>query len=188
MRRSDKPLDNIRIASPCSANWDEMFGDDRKRYCGECKLNVYNLSDMTRRDAENLLIASEGRLCVRYYRRADGTVLTRNCPVGLQAVKRRVSRVATAAFSMIAGLFTGVLAFNWLKEPSTPALQGVMVAPETTTGKSVPQIGEVPGMYKVDPVDTLEEPLTGQMVLGVPEVRSAPKTKVLRKGAKLGHR
>jgi hypothetical protein len=32
MRRFDNPLDNIRIASPCSANWDEMFGDDRNAF------------------------------------------------------------------------------------------------------------------------------------------------------------
>jgi len=180
MRRSDNPLDNIRIASPCSANWDEMFGDNRKRFCGDCKLNVYNLSDMTRRDAENLLIASEGRLCVRYYRRADGTVLTQDCPVGWQAVKRRASRVATAAFSMVAGLLSGVFAFNLLHEPSVPVSQGVMIAPGGF-GKTVPQVGEVPGMYKVDPVDTIEEPLTGQMVMGKPYVPSAPKTKVFTK-------
>ena len=96
MRRFDNPLDNIRIASPCSANWDEMFGDDRKRFCGECKLNVYNLSNMNRQDAENLIINSEGRLCVRFFRRADGTILTQNCPVGWQAVKKEASKVATA--------------------------------------------------------------------------------------------
>lgn len=122
MRQFNNPLDNIRIASPCKADWNEMYGDERKRHCGECKLNVYNLSDMTRREAENLLINSEGRLCVRFYRRTDGTVLTKNCPVGWQAVKQRVSRVATAAFSMIAGLFSGIYAFNLLAEdPQTPA-------------------------------------------------------------------
>ena len=112
MRKFTNPLDNIQVASPCSADWNEMYGNDRKRFCGDCKLNVYNLSDMTRQEAENLLMSSEGRLCVRFFRRADGTVLTKNCPVGWQAVKHRVSRVTTAAFSIFAGLFTGVLGFN----------------------------------------------------------------------------
>lgn len=115
MRKFTNPLDNIHVASPCSANWDEMFGDDRKRHCGDCKLNVYNLSNMTRREAEDLLVNSEGRLCVRFFRRADGTVLTKNCPVGWQAVKRRMSRIATAAFSMVAGIFGGIFAFNLFK-------------------------------------------------------------------------
>ncbi len=131
MSRSNIPLDNIHIASPCPANWDEMYGDDRKRFCGDCKLNVYNLSDMTRREAEDLLIDSEGRLCVRYFRRADGTILTKNCPVGWAKVKQRVSRVATAAFSMVAGLFTGVFAYNLVQDKSPGMVQGgITVVPK----------------------------------------------------------
>src|SRR5262245_26402928 len=108
MSRFDTPLNNIKIASPCSANWDTMFGNERKRFCGECKLNVYNISGMTRKDAESLLEQSEGRLCVRYYRRADGTILTRDCPVGWARVKRRASIIATAALSMIVTFIAGL--------------------------------------------------------------------------------
>jgi hypothetical protein len=85
-----------------------MIGTDRKRFCGQCKLNVYNLSGMTLPEAEELLTQSEGRLCVRYYRRADGTILTKDCPVGWAKVKERVSRVATAALSLLMTLFAGV--------------------------------------------------------------------------------
>lgn len=108
MRNFTNPLDNIRVASPCSADWNQMYGNDRKRFCADCKLNVYNLSEMTRDEAESFLMASEGRVCVRYFRRADGTVLTRNCPVGLRAAVRRVSRAATAAFSLVVGVFLGL--------------------------------------------------------------------------------
>ncbi len=76
-----------------------MTGDDRVRHCQECKLNVYNLSEMTRKDAESLIARSEGRLCVRFYRRADGTILTRDCPRGLRALTDRVSRMAGAILS-----------------------------------------------------------------------------------------
>src|SRR5688500_9147389 len=65
-------LDNIRIASPCSADWSKMTGDERTRHCGDCKKNVYNLSEMTRDEAETLILAKEGRLCVRYFQRKDG--------------------------------------------------------------------------------------------------------------------
>ena len=108
MSSKQSPLNNIHIASPCSADWAGMIGTDRKRYCGECKLNVYNLSGMSTTEAEDLLTQSEGRLCVRYFRRADGTILTKNCPVGWAKVKERVSRVATAAFSLLMTLFAGV--------------------------------------------------------------------------------
>ena len=75
-------LENVRVASPCQTSWEKMQGDDRVRHCQECKLNVYSLSEMTRKDAERLIAKSEGRLCVRFYRRADGTILTRDCPKG----------------------------------------------------------------------------------------------------------
>ncbi|MEP6848793.1 MAG: hypothetical protein ABI999_08040 [Acidobacteriota bacterium] len=125
MKNVPSPLDNIRVASPCPADWNQMFGNDRKRFCGQCKLNVYNLSDMTRAEAEALLLNSEGRrLCVRYYQRADGTVLTQNCPVGWQAAKRRASNIVTAAFSVVAGLITGILGFNFLQGQAEPRTAG----------------------------------------------------------------
>src|SRR5262249_26122451 len=67
----------------------------------ECKLNVYNLSEMTPAEAERLIARREGRLCVHYYCRADGTILTRNCPRGLRAVGERISRIAAAVLSAI---------------------------------------------------------------------------------------
>lgn len=115
MQNFTNPLENIKIASPCSANWNEMYGNERKRYCGECKLNVFNLSDMTQTEAENFLINAEGRVCIKFYRRADGTVLTQNCPVGWQNVKKKVSRRAKAFVALFAGIFGGVFAFNQFK-------------------------------------------------------------------------
>lgn len=103
------PLDDIHIASPCPANWDEMYGDHRKRFCGDCKLNVYNISGMTRLEAESLITNADGRLCVRIYRRADGTVLTADCPVGWEKLKQRTKVYATAVASLLMALFTGVL-------------------------------------------------------------------------------
>ena len=115
MQNFSNPLENIKIASPCKANWNEMLGDERKRYCSECKLNVYNLSDMTKNEAENFLINSEGRVCVKFYRRADGSVLTRDCPVGWQAFKKKVSRRVRAFASVCTGIFGGIFAFNQLQ-------------------------------------------------------------------------
>ncbi len=108
MNKFTNPLDNIKIASPCSADWNAMIGNERSRHCGDCKLNVYNLSGMTRFDAENLLLQAEGRVCVRYFRRADGTVLTKDCPVGWAAVKHRVSKTATAFASLVFAALSGI--------------------------------------------------------------------------------
>jgi hypothetical protein len=102
------PLKRVRVSVPCAAEWERMRGDERVRFCERCELNVYNLSALTRREAEALVTRTEGRLCVRFYRRADGTIITRNCPTGLARLKRRVSRAASAAAAAGFGLFAGV--------------------------------------------------------------------------------
>ena len=108
MARFRNPLDHVRVAAPCESDWDQMIGDERVRFCGQCSLNVYNLSSMTRSDAGSLIARTEGRLCVRFYRRRDGSIITRDCPVGLRAIRRRVSSVAMAIGSMVLGLFAGL--------------------------------------------------------------------------------
>ncbi|HEY2169141.1 MAG TPA: carboxypeptidase-like regulatory domain-containing protein [Candidatus Angelobacter sp.] len=95
-------LSNLRVAAPCSADWNQMAGDDRIRHCSQCNLNVYNLSAMTTCEAEELVSRREGRTCVRFYQRKDGTMLTQNCPVGWKIVVRKISRVAGIALSVMA--------------------------------------------------------------------------------------
>ena len=108
MSASRSPLDNIKIASPCTADWKFMLGNDLVRYCGQCDKNVYNLSAMTREQAESLIRHMEGRLCVRYYMRRDGTVLNADCPVGLRAVRQRVRRITTAIFAVLVSFFANL--------------------------------------------------------------------------------
>ena len=82
-------LDQLRIAKPCPASWDEMRGDDKKRFCTQCEHNVYNLSEMTRAEATDLIEQSESRVCVRMYIRQDGILMTRDCGKPESAPKRR---------------------------------------------------------------------------------------------------
>ncbi len=98
-------LEEISIATPCSASWNDMTGDDRVRFCAQCRLNVYNLSDMSREEAEAFLSDREGKTCVRMFRRSDGTVLTRDCPVGLRALRRHL----IWAFAAVAAIFLAVI-------------------------------------------------------------------------------
>lgn len=108
------PLDSVKVASPCSADWDLMVGNNRQRFCGQCKLNVYNLSGMSQSEAENLIRNAEGNVCARFFKREDGTVITEDCPVGWQAIKNRMSKVWTAVASILITLVSGVgiSAFN----------------------------------------------------------------------------
>ena len=50
-RRLSDRLDGISVASPCHVSWEAMQAlgpGARVRLCGECRMNVYDLSDMTR--------------------------------------------------------------------------------------------------------------------------------------------
>ncbi len=94
-------LEIIDIAKPCPADWNAMRGDEQVRFCKHCSLNVYNLSAMSRADAEKLVGEREGRLCVRFYRRLDGTVITRDCGGGWKLAARRFGRFATAATAVV---------------------------------------------------------------------------------------
>ncbi len=157
MTKFNDPLQNVRIASPCSADWNQMYGSERSRFCGDCKLNVYNLSDMTKAEAESLILANEGRLCVRFYRRNDGSIITKDCPVGWAAVKRRARSAATAAVSLMIALFTGVffvsllsgrkLAVNFpkipLTKPSPEPLMGAIAFDPQKDGKRMREMGEI---------------------------------------------
>lgn len=99
-------VNKLRVASPCSVGWETMTGDERVRHCHACQLNIYNTAEMTTVEVQTLIENREGRLCIRMYRRADGTVLTRDCPVGLKAFRKRVSIFAGAVVSSVLGLFS----------------------------------------------------------------------------------
>jgi hypothetical protein len=106
-RRVLPMLDDVRVASPCTESWSEMSGDDRKRFCGKCEKNVYDLSAMTREEAEVFLAMQEGSVCVRFFRRFDGTILTADCPDGARRLRnRRIAVMAGAAVG--AGLFASM--------------------------------------------------------------------------------
>ncbi|NHZ34252.1 hypothetical protein [Massilia rubra] len=86
-------LQRIDIASPCTASWDDMQGDERVRHCNDCNKNVFNLSAMPEADATRLLADNhQGDLCVRFYQRQDGTVMTSDCGDSQRAMVRQAWR------------------------------------------------------------------------------------------------
>lgn len=116
----EKPFDinSLRVASPCLVGWETMTGDERVRHCSSCQLNIYNTSEMTAREVEQLIERREGRLCIRLRRRADGTVITKDCSVGLREYRKRLARSIGATLSLIFGLtWTG---FSQQNQTSLP--------------------------------------------------------------------
>jgi hypothetical protein len=78
-----------------------MTGDDRKRFCGQCRLHVYDVAGLSRREAEALLLHSEGRVCARLTVRADGTLVTKDCGRVRAAIARRLRWVRVAAAAVL---------------------------------------------------------------------------------------
>ncbi|HEV2801292.1 MAG TPA: hypothetical protein VGW12_12385 [Pyrinomonadaceae bacterium] len=165
MAQFTDPLSHVRVAAPCRADWERMRGNERVRFCDQCSLNVYNLSNMTRKDAEALILNTEGRLCVRYYHRADGTILTDNCPVGLRALKRRVSGFTRAVASSVLSFFAGMAvlaglerAQNSLDAATEASLDLISPVPLPV---SAPQEEKLPPEFSVKMGDIAFEPQGG---------------------------
>jgi hypothetical protein len=60
---------------------------------------------MTERQIQELIVGNRGkRLCARLYRRADGTVLTQDCPWSLRALARKVSRLGATVLTAVMGV------------------------------------------------------------------------------------
>jgi hypothetical protein len=103
-------INEIEVATPCPASWEQMLGDDKVRFCGQCEKNVYNFSSMTAQEIADLVEETEGVFCGRLFRRPDGTVLTADCPVGLAEKARIAARRAARRGLALAGLLTVSLA------------------------------------------------------------------------------
>lgn len=136
---SDDLLRRLRVASPCTVAWEGMTGDERVRFCTQCSLHVYNISEMTAGEVRSLIADSGGRFCGRLYRRADGTVITRDCPTGLRAVRRRASRAAGAVLTAALSLCSAALG-----QKSAPPRQACRQPSWLTILKTPPSAGAAP--------------------------------------------
>lgn len=88
----NKLLDNILLAYPCPIDWDNMNGNERERFCKACSSKVYNLSDMSEAEADAFLQNNleNSEICIRFYKRTDGTIKTDNCPRPLRPMRNLV--------------------------------------------------------------------------------------------------
>jgi len=170
-------LDNLRVASPCTADWTKMTGDERARHCGDCQKTVYNLSGLTRDEAEALLIEKNGDLCVRYYQRKDGTILLADCEVGVKRGRRR-RWIAAGAATLLAG-GAGVVGYRALhhKEPPVEVLGGAVAMPTVTVTdvQEVPTPEPPPVVHQGLPEIHEPEALMGKVMMPIEKPPTAPK-------------
>ena len=122
---------------------------------------------MTREAAEALVRAKEGDLCVRYYRRADGTVLTADCSVGVRRKRVRWVAAAGAVTALAAGAVS--LAFVQMGAPVRTVQGGVI------PGRPIP-----PPVTVAEPIgEALQGGISSEVEMGQ---RVAPETEHPRMG------
>lgn len=121
MNRSilQKQANDIVISSPCTVSWQSMNGDEKIRFCGECKKNVHNITNMPPNEVADVLSRRiDERLCIFMYKRKNGTVVLDNCPAFLRQKRDRMRNYAVAA----------LLTLSWMLATGADA-QGLVGAP-----------------------------------------------------------
>ena len=107
-------LDNVLLSYPCPIDWDSMKGDEYKRFCNQCSLNVYNISSMSQEEAEEFLRENESA-CIKFFVRADGTIKTKSCGSFLQSAKDKYAllrKAVSVACSLLLSVASGNFAFG----------------------------------------------------------------------------
>jgi hypothetical protein len=132
-------IDAVVIESPCTVPWSSMSGDEVRRFCGQCRLHVHDVSNMTRREANELLRASNGQCCLRIWRRPDGRVITKDCSRVARALRRRLRVIATAAAGLLALLGIG----GCRHAPATSGGAGARAEPTGPTSGTQPTAGAI---------------------------------------------
>lgn len=140
-------INQLKIASPCPMEWDAMerTPEDAVRFCGECKKNVYNVSQMSAAEANSIFqsaMANGTGACMQLYRRADGTVITDDCPVGLRRVRdmwRKVRSVAASFIALAVSTLPGWAQNGTQGKPGcAPPLKGDVYVPNSQVERGKP--------------------------------------------------
>ena len=145
---------DLRISSPCPESWSGMAGNDRVRFCGRCKLNVYNLAVMSPGEVEAIVRGTKGRLCGQLYMRGDRTATLRDCAGG--ARRKWVRRAVAVAGILVLGAFSWLLrgidepnrsmhpswiraVLNWIEPERRPTMvRGEIAFPPPPGGPKAP--------------------------------------------------
>lgn len=123
-----RSLNILTVPEPCAEPWDEMdIKGEGRRHCDMCMQDVFDLSSMTQFDAEALVFENTGSVCVRFFRRSDGTIVTSDCtPVRKRVLTQAAGgvlktglRVASACLALLAAFgvarAAGVDMFGWAR-------------------------------------------------------------------------
>jgi hypothetical protein len=154
-----EPHAPIHIRTPCPKRWEELVGDERKRFCSECCLHVHNAAALTQREARALVSEATGRVCLRIEYDAQGA------PVHRETRIQRLARWAVASGAALLAACQGGSPVAPPEQPAPvepPSLMGRMVAPELLGGVTEPpgesQLRATLGEASTPPVERIGGP------------------------------
>ena len=130
-------LDQVQVAQPCLANWNEMKGTNSARFCEHCQKTVHDLSAMALKEAERLLCQSAGSLCIRYVKSFDGQVQTLDYRArrGGRTFSWKAWTLIALAGALLAGVVNAAF-FGGRVMPGTQVIVGALPARPFTTAPS----------------------------------------------------
>lgn len=101
-----KRVDRLKIDFPCTADWNQMRGNERIRYCEECNKYVYDFARLPRRQVEEMMAASPGRICAKLTYKNNSLVFLDSKPRP-RPESHRASPLAAAILTAMLGINTG---------------------------------------------------------------------------------
>ena len=69
-------LENVSVETPCSADWNEMMGNEEVRHCHQCQRNIHNISEMPKRRALKVLNQKDEIVCISYFKDEKNKIIT----------------------------------------------------------------------------------------------------------------
>ena len=123
--KEKRSLAVFQLPDPCAEDWDAMTPTGQgRRHCDTCAHEVFDLSYLSHAEIRALVFERTKRVCVRFYERKDGTLVTADCT---PARDRRMHRLAHQALRPA----------TWLVRVSIAALAALGVL-RTTQAKPAP--------------------------------------------------
>lgn len=154
--------DTIRIHTPCPMKWEELVGDDRRRYCDSCALHVLNGSRLARAEARALITNATERVCMRLEIDARGEPLfadTPPAPVRTPARGPALARPLQWAASLVGVLLAACTRAAPESISGTPVVQPCTTNTTHIVGKVAPieVLGDVADPRSLPPPARIEK-------------------------------
>jgi hypothetical protein len=125
-----------RIQTPCPKRWDELIGDEKKRFCSECSLHVHNGAEMTRAEASALVLGATERVCMRLELDPAGAPVFRDSEPTTPRLQLRRRTFAARAAVWAMSTAAGVLAACARTTPPLPS-ENPALDPCTTNSTNI---------------------------------------------------